>query len=454
MSRRVIALLLALLPCLLVVGGGPAVPWKPRLIVLLAIDTLRSDRVGAYGCARDTTPFLDEMAAGGVVFENAFSQANTTLQSFATVFTGRLQPAFSPHDPAKEAWRLPSEQPLLAGLLAARGYRTVASVAGGHLRSQFGFSRGFERYVERNDFDSFHNTMPIALEMVDEAARGTTPTFLFVHGYDVHNPYHKPLTFDHLFDPSYDGLGETICRLKSPIITDGWYCGYRGRGMVSVNPTRVTAPDAEHIRAVYDGALRYADVRVGELLARIRTQGLERDTLVVVMGDHGEQLLETGHLGHDIGLDDRETHVPLVMWAPGHLPAGRRVSSVVELLDVLPTLLEVVGAEAPREAEGRSLLGLARGAEDGSADRAAIASSARVASLRDARFRYVEALPGATAEPGPPLACGLFSAADPSSQRDLTNVPGNREVVEAFHRRLFRRLEGSPVGTRSGPAGR
>jgi choline-sulfatase len=293
----------------------PATP-RARNLVLITIDTLRADRVGAYGYGRARTPRLDALAASGVVFEHAYAAAPVTLPSHATILTGLYPPGHGARDNGMKMSEKPST---LATDLKARGFRTAAFVAAFPLDHQFGLARGFDAYGDRLPRDASGrqaNERPAA-EVVTEAiawlqsapsqaphpAPGTAhPAPSTQHSAPGGHPFFLWL---HLFEP---------------------HAPYEG------DPSR---PVADR----YDEEIATADRELGRLLDAL---GEERaDTLIVATGDHGEAFGEHGEYSHSIFIYDTTLRVPLIMAGPGLAP--RRVADAVTLADVAPTAIAMLG---------------------------------------------------------------------------------------------------------------
>jgi arylsulfatase A-like enzyme len=378
--RRPLTALLAF--CALPAMAQEPVPSPPN-IILVALDTTRADHLSAYGYARDTSPNLQRLAREAVLFERCYSQSNETLTSFASAFTSRM-PSELGHL-SYERFRVPDSAHNLPGLLALYGYQTGGFVAGGHMVADFGHGLGFDTYQDDWHFGSLHHTIPPALAWLDQRDP-QRPFFLFVHGYDAHSPYAKPLYFENMFDPDYSGPADAILGAPAPIEVEKVWQGRYYRGVRRQHVTRaledgdiqvlhtdlfsllalqdpatgepLAQRDLDHFVAHYDGSVAYADLQLGLLLAELEQRGLLDRSVLVVMGDHGEDLFEHGHANHRISLHDASGHVPLLIRFPGGEHGGARVAAQVELLDLLPTLAELAGATPPAEARGRSLLPL------------------------------------------------------------------------------------------------
>lgn len=354
----------------------------PRPVVVVAVDTLRADHLGAWGYGRPTSPSIDRLAAEGVLFEQAYSQANETMLAFASLFTSRLASELAPLD--YNQFALADSVETLPGILRMYGYRTGGFVAGGNLAHNFGFHHGFDVYQDQWDFGSFFHTVPPALRWLDGLDAGE-PFFLFVHGYDPHAMYLKPLVFENLFDPDYEGVATRLLERNLAVekIWNGRYFAgiaepdmllHRGDqavldtdifSMLAAQDPAVGVPldpaDLDHVVAHYDGCVAYGDFQVGLLLGALEERGVLDEALVVLLGDHGEDLFEHGHVNHRITLHDASTHVPLIVRFPDGAAAGTRVTEMVELVDVLPTVFDWLDIPPPAYARGRSLLPLARG---------------------------------------------------------------------------------------------
>ena len=319
----------------LAVWGNPTVlaprPRRPEEfnVILLSLDTLRADRLGTYGYQHPTAPFIDQQVARrGVVFERCVTQAPTTTRSHMTMFTS-LYP--STHQ-AEGVRILAPEIPTLAQYLRAAGIETGAVTENGWVAIQHGFGRGMNQYKEdRRFFDG----APGQIEATYEAARAwlrrhhDKQFFLFVHTYQVHNPFNPAEKYRELFT---EQRGETVDD-ESPL----------------------------HLRqsADYDREIRETDDALRGLFAELAELELTDRTIIVLTSDHGEEFLEHGQLGHGANLYEEVSWVPLMFVGPS-VPAGRRVPTPVGLVDITPTVLDLYGLSVPEGIEGVSLAGSIR----------------------------------------------------------------------------------------------
>jgi len=331
--------LLALWGC----GRSASPPADGPDILLIVLDTLRRDRVSAYGDAQHATPHLDAFAAGGLRFDRAFANSGWTLPSHASLFTGRYPVA---HRATQESLRLDDTAVTLAEILRDTGYRTFAASGNAVVSPDNGLLQGFQEVVESyrpavaRELGGVHPNVA-ALDRFYGAA-GNAPTFAFLNFIEPHLPYTPPDPFRTTAlgpDPDLRVLGQAArTRMRQHYLSQ-----------------RTTPPAVlEMLGRLYDGEALYTDWLVGRVLEVLATHGRARDTLVVITSDHGENLGEHGHLAHVFSLHNTLLHVPLLVRWPGRIGPGTR-ADVVQLLDLFPTLLAVAGIDAP-DHHGRDLL--------------------------------------------------------------------------------------------------
>ena len=325
---------------------------RPPNVLLIVVDTLRADRVGAYGATLELTPHVDALAAESTVFERAYAPSSYTLPSVVGLLTSR-----HPEEAGVDynTHRLGGDIPTLAEFLRSHGWRTGAVVSNYVLREDSGVLRGFEEHdVELREREAVRG-------FADRAARQTTdaalrmwerlgaaprrPRFLWVHYQDPHGPYTPPDGYREAFlDAERAGPGG---RRRLRVSDDG--AGGIPRYQLLPGSQREVA----FYRAGYDGEVRYTDEEIGRLLVGLRERGLG-EAIVVFAADHGEALGEANRwFAHGELLIEPLTHVPLLIHVPGR--GGERRRDVASLLDVLPTLAGLLGLEPPRAQRGRNL---------------------------------------------------------------------------------------------------
>jgi arylsulfatase A-like enzyme len=320
--------------------SGAARGWN---VILLSVDTLRADHLGAWGyrARQATSPRMDALLASGVRFESAMSQRAATWPSLASVLSG-LYP--SAHGVAENGYGFPDDLPTLPKLLQAAGYRTSAFLsnmcqANHRGWDDFACSAGQDGKTVRRALDWAGPASP------EKSPEKRPPFFLWVHLFGAHSPYYNGGdAAQKVFDPGYQGeLGPKHWRLD-PVMTQR---------------KSLDARDVAHLYALYDAAVLGSDNHVGTLLDGLKAAGRLEHTLIVLLSDHGEELYaHNGYLYHSCSVYQTALHVPLGFAAPGLLSpetAGASVPQTVELIDVAPTLLDLLGVAPPRELHGRSL---------------------------------------------------------------------------------------------------
>jgi len=328
--------------------AGNAAPKAEDLnVLLIVVDTLGAEHMGAYG-GDARTPNLDALAAGGVRFGSAFSSAPWTQPSIASLMTS-LMP--SQHGVQRLGQALPAAFETLAEQLGGQlGRQTQGVVSHVLLLPKNGYAQGFDQYDSRaaggHDELSSEQVTAGAIEFLDarEASKANAkPFFLFVHYFDPHYLYREHPEFPH--GAPYDG----------PITSSMPIWELRDQRQT------LNARDIEHLKDLYHEEIAFTDYHIGRLLEHLRVKGLEQNTLVIFTADHGEEFMGHGWIGHTRTLYDELLHVPLIFSLPGVLDAAL-VRSPVSLLDVAPTVLDLLGSAAPAAWQGRSLVPLLSGA--------------------------------------------------------------------------------------------
>jgi arylsulfatase A-like enzyme/Tfp pilus assembly protein PilF len=316
--------------------------------------------VGSYGYAAAQTPRLDALARSGLRFEEATTVVPLTLPAHSSLFTGTFPAWHGVRD--NGGFYLGDDQVTLAEVLKEKGFRTGGFVGAFVLDRRWGIAQGFDRFFDDFDLEKFGGTPAMdaiqrpGSEVVDEAVKWLQadpgrPFFAWVHLYDPHAPYEAPEPYRSRFPPTASGA--------------------------------------------YDAEIATTDALVGRLLDVLELDGRLRETLVVVTGDHGEMLGEHGEQTHGFFIYDAAVRIPLIMAGPG-LPA-RTVPDQVRIVDVMPTVLALLGLRAPEAVQGESLVPLARG------ERLSLVAHAEswypryhygwseLQSIQDGRFKYIRA---------------------------------------------------------------
>jgi arylsulfatase A-like enzyme len=353
---------------------------KPvRSVVLVSLDTLRADRLGIYGYERDTSPNLDLLGAQGTVFDRAYAQASWTEPSHRSLFTSRVVSL------------IPEEATMLAEIFQAEGFRTGAFTGGGHMSAKFGFDAGFEVYEEDRK-GGFASLFPMAEEWVRGV--GNDRLFLFLHSYDIHEPYDPPAPYDTMFFPEYDG--EITGRRVHDVFKRVVKARKANVRLDFAAELGLDDADMKQFSSLYDGGIRYTDTFIGRLVSFLKSIGRWDDTVVVVISDHGEEFWDHGSIGHGHTVFDELIRVPLLIVEPGRRTGGLRVDTVVQLMDVAPTLLELCGMDRPESYQGRSLVPVLEGRP--LEDKGAVAESGGYKALVEFPWKLIARLQGGTAD--------------------------------------------------------
>jgi len=424
----------------LFVGGCNLLGGAPRRpnILLVSIDTLRADRLGVYGnrVTPSPTPTLDALAASGVVFEQAVSSASETAPAVATLMTGLYQDR---HRVDYNRAILDISQRTLAERLTEAGYDSVAFIANRLIDAQHGFNQGFSRM-------DVVESRPLAVPSTDDrlvanvtawldAPPTDKPWFLWVHMMDPHGPYSSaPESWSRDFDYS---AAEATAEIEPPISDSNFGLGVipayqRLPGLVRLS---------DYVRR-YDGEIRFTDTQLGVVLTKLAGSGQQEDTIVVVIADHGESLVEHDELlQHGWFVYDATVKVPLIVAWPPKIAAGKRHAAQVCTVDVVPTILELAGVPDDVDADagdGVSFAAALLGSNAASSPQASARDCFSIGSranhpfaLRTGGFKFIVTPAGAPADPKAPKG-ERSTLPERRELYDLTKDPGEtREMLAA-----------------------
>ena len=427
--------------------------WRPNVVVYL-IDTLRADRLGLYGHDRDTSPTIDAVGAESAVFERTYSQGPWTLPSVMSLFTSAYPTS---HEMVSATFSLNESARTLTEWFAEQGYATAGFVHNTLGGKGSGLDQGYEHFVEK----------PPQRDMTDEMrAQGLhtmRPIMDYIRGYDDERPF---FTYIHTVEPHWPYEG-TIPDREPWTDTDpaSWpelnELVYEQRvlvqqasavGLTEDERARLLAGQLDTVWDLYDADIRRADVGVRRVTTALQATGHWDDTIFLLLSDHGEEFLEHGFWFHDQSVYEELVHVPFVLRVPGLTDAGARIDTPVQLLDVAPTLADLLGQPAWPQWQGRSLVPLLtdpRAAEDWP-------------SAITMRINVDREMGGDRGDRETALVRGqhklilhhdhehtrLFDlAADPGEQHDLSAQQPGR--AESLRRELFDRVRGlRPLGIR------
>lgn len=430
--------------------------------VFLDICSARADHFGSYGYGRATTPLMDGLAKRSAVFENAMAQSSWCLPNYASLFTGQVPEVHG--DYVNEPHPLPEFEATLAEKLKESGYKTAAFSGGVYMIPAWGLDKGFDTYVNifsTSDAEhlpaSFGDNLQSVLAWLEK--NGTSaPLFAYVAVDDLHEPYRS--REPEKYDPGYQGIADDTETLSVPFSRayNGEPGDYSAELLDRVARFKKDPRHLKHLIARYDASLSQVDSEVGRFLLRLKALGLDKSTVVVITGDHGQMLGEHGLLGHTEGLYEGVLHVPLILHDPSRPGTfGKRYPQLVERVDLMPTLLDMAGVDASGLGlQGQSLKPLLDGRAAAWRDYAFASSKRNLdhrtdmlideRAARDGRWKLLHYL----YKPGFEL---YDLKADPQEAEDVSR--GHPEIVGKLSFELLRNVEltrphqpGPPEGSR------
>jgi arylsulfatase A-like enzyme len=364
-------------------------------ILFLVLDAVRTDHCSTYGYERETTPTMSVLADEGVQYDHALAPSIWTPTVHGAIFTGRYPSHTGIYG---NSLGIPDDIETMPETLQRQGYRTFAASAGAHIRRDRGYARGVDDYVETRriglDLDFFRKALSdrsFAKQVgftltrgpddktrykydrlqrfIDGAIDDGNPFFGFINAKTAHQPFNPPRPYKRMFREGFerpgfeflermmDWAGFDTQQLPGVDMEKLRHVSHDGGDGVLAGEIEMTDEEWDVIEAWYDGAIRYLDDLVGELVAFLKDRGAYDDTLIVLTSDHGDHFGDHGLTSHAFSLYDTLLHVPMVIKPPGGTPAGRRIDDQVSLVDLHPTFLDTAGAESPAYELATSLLG-------------------------------------------------------------------------------------------------
>jgi arylsulfatase A-like enzyme len=337
----------ALLFCLLVLAPAACVRREaPPNVLLIVLDTLRADRLGSFGNRRGLTPFLDELAARGTVFTNTYAASSWTCPSVASLFTSRYP---SQHHVVRFTSKLPDEEVTLAETLAPLGYLGGGFSANFRIAEPLGYAQGFQHWrVYLGDpkarGDQLRRESLAWLDGIKNKP-GAPPIFLYLQYIEPHGPYVPPEPYRSRFQRDGNQPREAEIANKK---------------LVALRFEELTDQEVDLLRSLYDGEVASLDAELRVLFAELGRRGFLDRCVIIITADHGEEFREHGGMIHGFTLYNETLRVPLLVLAPGYA-GGRIVRDNVSLLDLAPTVLDLLHRPREPRFEGRSLVPLLAG---------------------------------------------------------------------------------------------
>jgi len=314
---------------------------------MLSIDTLRADGLGCYGNPLNTSPHIDALAQEGILFENALAQSSWTLPSHMTMFTSLYpsvhgcvrSPMWSRYiDKLDDYWIT------LPEVLKSHGYHTAAFTDGALLGPAFNFDQGFD--VCDDSGGGIEKIVPKAIQWLERAS-SQTPFFLFLHCYDVHH-YRPPKDLEQQFAANYTGklkkYRDSGHELEERITSNAFY---------TLSPA-----DIDYLKALYHAEIKLTDRTFDKILSHLKNNHLYDNTIIIVTSDHGEEFWEHRGTGHGWSLHQHQLKVPLIIKSPTLPPPPRKITPRAGLIDIAPTILDMLGIPLPTDFQGLSLIPL------------------------------------------------------------------------------------------------
>jgi len=331
----------------------------PPNVIAILIDTLRQDDLSLYGCPYPTSPFIDSLGRQGTVFRRVTAQSSYTAPSVASFLTSMYP---SCHGAWGFAMILPESITTLTEVFQDKGYRTGYFSAHWGLNEQTRYGQGADHFeivdegVRKSVFPETENTPPLwaRADKVNDAVfrwlaePDSRPTFLFVHYMDVHSDYDPPTPYREMF------AGNSSTSLSPEKESLLWFATKRQRGLP------VEDHEVEHMHNLYRGEIAYVDSQIKALVDELKRHKRYRNSWIIVWSDHGEEFYEHKRFSHGHTLYGEVISVPLVIAEPGWRKRHRVVDSPIELIDVAPTLCDLLGLEIPSQFQGRSFAAILR----------------------------------------------------------------------------------------------
>lgn len=331
---------------------------KPPNVIVISLDTLRADHLGCYGYSKPTSPFLDSLAEkkGVVLFEQCISQAPNTAPSHMSLFTS-LYPsvhAIPNIIPSEDSGGMVLNQAVkpMAQVFKEAGYQTIAVTDGGYLSPLFGFSKGFDSY--HCLYENVEKKITRAITALNSARSQEAPFFLFLHTYETHAPYVPPEPFRSRFSGSYNGWLKPYCFAGKDAIAKNKHLN-AFKDIFKKRDT-LNEEDVRYLKGLYDGEIAYTDHELKKFWRYLEKKQLLDNTCIIILSDHGEEFKEHGDMNHK-QLYDEVVHVPLIFQLPKvwDQVKRKRISAQVSLIDVLPTLTDLLSVKKLPFMQGRSL---------------------------------------------------------------------------------------------------
>ncbi|HEY0828660.1 MAG TPA: sulfatase [Bacilli bacterium] len=393
-------------------------------IIFVSLDTVRANHLGCYGYSKPTSPYMDHIASQGVLFEQAIASDIPTEAAHTAMFTGRPGISTGVVAHGADGVHLSKQVGWLPQLLRKSGMTTAAVDNMYNLKEWF--CRGYEYYINTAGATRWIDGINVnkkALPWI--RGHKEEDFFLFLHYWDAHTPYMDREAYTAKFykgDP-FSAKNQSMEKAYKSLA----YPFFKLHHYDHLGPVT----DADYVSALYGAEIRYLDDRLKELDDTLWELGIAEDTLLVLVGDHGESMTEHEIYWDHCGLYDATVHIPCIMRWPGRIPAGSRIKGQVQHTDLMPTLLEALNMPIPQEVQGKSLWPLIRGEKTEAHETVFLSECAWQASrgLRTEQWKYIH-----TYDPG------CFTRA-PRELYNLRSDPEEKTNLAEIHPQLSSQFE-------------
>ncbi|MEK3890522.1 sulfatase family protein [Bacillus sp. FSL K6-3431] len=412
-------------------------------IIFISLDTLRAKRLGSYGYNLPTSPYIDQIASQGALFESAYASDIPTEVAHTSIFTGNVGLTTGVVSHGSPSTYLSKQYDWLTSMLRKAGYTTAAVDNLYNLKEWF--ARGYQYYI-----NTIGKTRWIDGQTINDMAKPWIKEhkeedfFLFLHYWDPHTPYLPPKEYIPAFyDPNSNPYNPDNTSMKAAFNHTAYpffkYHHYDLLGNIT---------DVNYVNALYDAEIRYLDDLLKDLDQFLCNEGIQDDTMLVLFGDHGESLTEHDIYWDHCGLYEATVHIPIIIRWPGHIPAGVRISNLVQHADLMPTILDALGIDKPNDIDGKSLWPLIQGKKVEHHKEIYLSECAWQAArgIRTDQFKYIE-----TYDSGPftrpPVELYDINA-DPNEEKNLAeDLP---KQVEKYQKQLHDWVQ-DKLGAREDP---
>lgn len=398
-------------------------------IIFVSLDTLRASRLSSYGYAKLTSPYLDQVASQGVLFEKAFAADIPTEVAHTGIFTGKVGLTTGVVSHGSDLAYLPKSIKWLPDLMRKNNFTTGAVDNLYHMKEWF--ARGYRYYI-----NSVGKKRWIDGRTVNDLAKPWLKQhkdddfFLFLHYWDPHTPYLPPAQYISSFYKSENNPYDPNNKSMEPAFRSLAYPFFKHHHYDMLGPIT----DVNYMNALYDAEVRYLDDLLLELDQYLAELGIQEETLLVFFGDHGESLNEHEIYWDHCGLYDATVHIPIIMRWPGRIPAGRRATGLIQQVDLMPTLLEAANIEVPSDLDGKSLWPVIEGKAEGTHSQIYLSECAWQAArgIRTEQYKLIRTTDGGLFE-RPPLE--LYDVLhDPDEQVNL--IASQPEIAKEMEQKL------------------